>query len=126
MLLLEDIATWLKAVPRSVTTAIQYNAQPDKPDSVITLGDTGGFGVETEDAFDNPTVQVRCRGPSMVIARDLAFQIDGLFLDGERPFSVGGTRVLGFRRLGGRPSYLATDERGRTTYTCNYVAKSER
>lgn len=92
----------------------------------MTLTDTGGFGLETEDAFDNPTFQVRCRGPSQVVARDAAFLIDGFLLGEREPFFVGDTWVLAISRSGGRPSYLITDERGRTTYTCNYIAKSER
>lgn len=124
--MLEDIRTWLIAAPRSVTSTIRINVQPDLPDTVVTLTDTGGYGLETEGALDNPTFQVRCRGPSQVVARDTAFLIDGFLLDQGEPFSVGDTWVLVISRSGGRPSYLITDEGGRTTYTCNYIAKSER
>lgn len=126
ILLLEENGAWLQAAPRSVTTPIRYNAMPDTPDSVIVIADTGGFGLEVEDAFDNPTFQVRCRGPSALTTRDLAFRIDGFFLNQGGPFLVGLTYVLGFARYGGRPSYLTTDERGRTVYTANYTAKSKR
>lgn len=122
---MEDIAAWLKVAPRSVATPIRYNAQPDRPDAVITIGDTGGYGTETEDGFDNPTFQVRCRGPSMLDARDTSFYLDDLFLS-EGSFLIGNTYVLKIERVGGRPAYLATDERGRTTYTANYSIKSER
>lgn len=114
------------ASPRSVTTPITLNVLPDMPNAVITIGDTGGFGTETEDAFDNPTFQVRCRGPSALETRDLAFELDGFLLGNGRPFSIGTTYVLQVTRVGGRPSYLATDERGRTLYTSNYTITSER
>lgn len=128
MLKLEEIRAWLAATPQSVTEAIALNVQPNTPDTVITLTDTGGFGLEVEDAFDNPTIQVRCRGPTNDAdnPRDLAFRIDGLLLDKSRPFSIGATRVISLSRLGGRPSYLDTDEGRRTTYVANYTLKSVR
>lgn len=128
MLKLEDIRTWLAASPQSVTEPISLNVQPDTPDTVITLRDTGGFALEVEDAFDNPTVQIRCRGPTNDAdnPRDLAFRIDGLLLNAVRPFSIGSTRVIHISRLGGRPSYLETDEGRRTTYVANYTLKSVR
>ena len=94
----------------------------------MTLADTGGFGLETGNLIDTPTVQIRCRGPSdgSIIARDLAYRIDALFLNQEGGFYVGGTWVLNTGRQGGPPAYLLTDEKGRTEYAATYYLRSAR
>lgn len=126
MLLLEEVKAWLQAAPRSVVEPITLDAQPADPNTLVTLSDSGGLALEADYGIDNPTVQVRCRGPTATIARNLAFRVDALLLDQEGGFLMGATRVVGIGRLGGRPAVLDVDERGRTTYVCNYWIKSKR
>lgn len=124
MLRIEEVAAWLHG--QGVTETISLNIQPDKPDAVVTLADTGGFGLETSTLIDTPTVQVRCRGPSSPGTRDLAQRIDALFLNQVGAFLVGSTRVLNAGRQGGPPAYLLTDEKGRTEYAATYYLRSAR
>lgn len=131
MLKIEDLSTWLKASPRSITTPIRLTMLPDTPDTVIALSDYGGYPLEIEEAFDVPTFQARCRGVTAVVARDLAHQIDQVMLESVyRPFTLGSgggaKRVIDVGRVGGAPAYLATDDRGRTEYVCNYFLRIER
>lgn len=120
MLKIEDLSTWLKAAPRSVTTPIRLIVQPENPDTVITIADYGGYPLEVEDVIDVPSFQVRCRSDVPITARNLAQQIDGFFLNTTRPFMLGTSRVIDFGRVGGAPSFDDTDDRGRTDYLCNY------
>lgn len=121
MLKIEDLSAWLKAAPRSVTEPINLGLMQDHPATVVALTDYGGFGLTVEEAFDNPTFQVRCRGPGTLEARNLAHRIDGLLLDAARPFSLSGAWVLGLTRAGGAPAFLSVSEgKGWVTYVCNY------
>lgn len=126
MLKLEDLRAWLAAEPQGVAAPVHYNRMPDKPSLVVVLTDTGGFGMSVEQAMDAPTVQVRCRAPAGNPARDLAFLVDGLLVDSERPLLIGETYVIDVSRVGGRPAYLEQSDKGETVYTCNYRFESER
>jgi hypothetical protein len=104
---------------------------PETPDALIVLGDYGGYPLETEDVFDVPTFQVRCRGVSAYQARDIAHQVDAAIIGADVPFTLGtggsAKRVIDRGRVGGAPSYLATDEtKGRTEYVANYWLRIER
>ena len=123
MLRLEDLKAWLFA--GGLAGQVELNSMPDKPDSVVILADTGGYGLEVEDAIDNPTVQVRCRGWPPAV-RDLAHQVDRLMIGSARPFALGGQHVTDVGRVGGPPAFMEQDDRGRTTYTCNYRLGMER
>lgn len=131
MLKIEDLSTWLKSAPRSITTPIRLTMLPDTPDAVIVLSDYGGFPLEVEDSYDVPTFQVRCRAAAALAARDLAHQIDSVILeDTYRPFMLGAggnaKRVIDAGRTGGAPGLPEIDDRGRTEYTCNYYLRIER
>lgn len=126
MLKIEDLRDWLRASPNSVTENIALLSMPPTPATVVVISDTGGFGTEIEDAFDNPTFQVRCRGPGPLIARDLAHRIDGLLLNQRESFSLDGVRVLMIGRTGGAPSFLDRADNDWVTYSTNYFAKLER
>jgi hypothetical protein len=133
VLKIEDLSAWLRTAPRSVTTPIRLVVLPDMPDQVVVLSDYGGYAAEVEEAIDAPSVQVRCRAASAQGARDQAHAIDLLLLPRDAPsrrmtLNPGPNAyvVVDAGRVGGPPSYLATDERGRTEYICNYWFKVER
>lgn len=131
MLKIEALAVWLHASPRSISTPIRLTVLPETPDAVIVLSDYGGYPLETEDVFDVPTFQVRCRGVSAYQARDIAHQVDAAIIGADVPFTLGtggnAKRVIDRGRVGGAPSYMATDEtRGRTEYVANYWIRIER
>lgn len=126
MPLLSGYSAWLKAL--GVAEPIRLDSMPDKPDEVVVLTATGGFGLQVEGAIDNPTVQVRTRAPKDQGARAeaLSHRIDGLILDAEYPTRIGGKHVTEADRVGGAPAFLRKDDAGRTEYVCNYRMQTER
>lgn len=126
MLTLGGLSAWLKQAPRSFTEPVTLNAMPDMPDTVVTLTATGGFGEEVEGLFDAATVQVRARAPTGSSAETLAHRLDRFFMDAPVPTSIGGSHVYAMGRVGGPPSFLRRDDRGRTEYVANYWLKIQR
>jgi hypothetical protein len=122
MLKLEDLKAWLVAggVAGGQAANVSTGEQPEKGDLNLTLRDTSGLGLTLEGAFDRPTFQALSRGPTGAAARDLAYEVDGLILDSEKPFDLGDYRVIDAGRVGGNPGYLGIDDRRRTEYGANY------
>lgn len=124
MLDLEALGDWL--AEQGVSEPVWFGGIPDDtgrarpPDALHALIDTGGLGMTVERAFDRPTVQVLTRAGNAREARAAAGAVHDAIVDAAIPFALAGRRVVDTGRVGGGPTQVGRDDRGRAYYSCNY------
>jgi len=89
---------------------------------MITIG--GGAGLDSEDVFDQPSIQIRSCGNQMDYntAEQLAQDLDrAMYALGPSTTLPNGKRSLTVSRTGGGPALLLRDDAGRYHFTCSYI-----
>lgn len=93
--------------------------EPAKPNTTITLYDTGGYEPLYSTYTEHPTIQVRVRGdPHKYVPTHAKIQEIKSFLLGGDGFLVGGTTYWFW--LQGDVSFLYYDENSRPVFVCNF------
>lgn len=124
MLTVKQFADWLESLSSEDVRQMEL---PDRvPDRVVVALPTGGLSLRVSGALDAPTFQILTRAASSPDAEALAFDIDRIIVDMDKPLSIGDVWVTDAGRVGGRPYLLDRDDRRRVIYTCNYWVESER
>lgn len=119
---LEDIEAWLKA-EHGFTDYFHYgdiDRVPKSRHNFYNLMETGGFGLATERALDQPTFQAITQGSNGDNALAAAYRLDAALIDAEVPLWMGGMFVADTGRVGGPPAFLARDDDEHVLYACNY------
>ncbi len=116
------VAMWKWDVATSRLPAVEFHAssEPAKPDAVVTCYDTGGWDPAVNMLLDEPTVEVRVRGPREGYQEAYAVALwvrDALHAYG--PASVGGTRYLAIQAVG-EPTSLGYDNSRRPSFSLNF------
>jgi hypothetical protein len=102
--------------------SIHAGFEPAKPDTTITVFDTGGEEPDTDQRDRRPTLQVRVRGPSY---DDAYTKLDDIayFLANARPVVLDGTRYTGFS-ITSDIAGLGQDDNKRHQFTVNFRVPS--
>jgi len=92
---------------------------------IVTVG--GGSGLDSEELFDRPGIQIRAIGPQTDYAgaEQLAQDIDRALVALDSSQSINGKWTLSVVRSGGSPSLLLKDDGERYHFTCNYIWEVE-
>lgn len=128
----DDVVAWL--VDQGFTAHASYDGRmPLRPSEVVVVTPTGGPGFSVEQAFDNVSFQVRCRGlaeqtNSGASARAMSWAVDFALVPPPMaasgpltPCMIGTQFVNRVTRVGAPPAFLLRDAGGKTHYTCNYI-----
>jgi Bacteriophage minor capsid protein len=97
--------------------------QDQTPNTMVIISLTGGPGMDSEEVFDQASIQVRTIGPQQDYdgAEKLAQDIDRALVALDHSQSINGKWVLSVIRTGGAPALLLQDDGDRFHFTCNYV-----
>ena len=108
--------------PNDVTGDAFLLRLPDQPDSAVSVTRYGGTESDAHLGYDEPTVQVRVRGPNTdprVAAARAQKVYDKLHGISDRTMP-GGTWLTSCIGTQGGPIYIGPDETGRHEYTVNF------
>lgn len=116
MLILSSSATGL-----TEGTDLFIADEPELPNAVVTIYDTGGASPQPGYTYLRPTVQVRIRGAKMdyATAYTLAETIRNV-LHGFPNQNINGTKYIAIYGLGDIQN-LGDDENGRPIFTVNFI-----
>lgn len=106
----------------TVATDIFVGFLPSSPDTLTVVYSTGGPPPDARLGYDNPTFQVRTRGPNPRAAYDRAAAAYAL-LHGLHDITLGSTLLIDCIALQSSPVSIGRDEDGRFEYTQNYRAR---
>lgn len=125
-----DVVGWLTAngITGPETLVTDLEELPAMPDRVCAVALVGGAPTLRERTFDQPQVQIMCRGrqSSVTDAENFAAQIDNVLMAATFPFLMGGVRVASLDRLGGPPARVDTDQGRRTIMATSYMLQIAR
>jgi hypothetical protein len=101
-------------------TDLFVSEEPQDPDAVVTVYDTGGFDSEASYEYERPTVQVRIRGAKggYIAAANKAIAIKAE-LHGKYSETINNARYIGIW-MQGDILPLGDDEKGRPVLTVNF------
>ncbi|HWO65366.1 MAG TPA: minor capsid protein [Umezawaea sp.] len=134
MTLLEELALLLQELglgtykPDDVDGTIYFPVLPDGPDACLAIARYGGTESSSRDPFDEPRIQVRCRGtaadsrPPEAAAQAVFDALHGL---GMRTLP-GGSELQLAVGIGSGPEYMGRDENRRHEYVVNFRVEVQR
>lgn len=114
-LLIKEVKTYLTS--NGFTETISVSAAPPKPDTLLTVFDTGGYPPDVDIPFSNPTVMLHARSTEYETAINLAWRIYNLF-NRKTMYQMGTIYVLSSMPLQ-PPIPLGKDEDGREIISVN-------
>lgn len=124
-MIITDLATYLATQTNLVLgTNLYLSYQPEDPDEVVTMYDTGGVEPDRYLPTADPTVQVIVRAGDYQTAHDRAHEIANL-LHGLTNQTIGDYYVY-YIFLLGEPAHIGRDKRERDEYTLNLHLKIRR
>jgi hypothetical protein len=103
------------------------DVQDQVPDMMVVVTVGGGSGLDMEEVFDRPAIQIRSIGPQADYdgAEKLAYDLDRAMVAIDQSQSINGKWTLIVVRAGGAPSLLLSDDGDRYHFTCNYIWEVE-
>lgn len=112
---------WLEDA--GLSFAVSEDELPEgAPHNVVAVSISGGLGLETEGALDNPSVSALIRGANGGIAETNGQELDRLLLTTSAGFYIGDAYCLGFTRFGGPPAFIGKD--GSEKYPNRYLRQA--
>jgi hypothetical protein len=133
MLKYSDVKTYLEAYLSNLEydpmpyfdpgPGTDLNVQDLSPDSMVIITLNPGPGLDMEEVFDRPGLQIRAIGPQQDYdaAEQLAQDIDKALVAVDSSQSINGKWTLSVVRTGGAPALLLVDDGDRYHFTCNYI-----
>lgn len=103
--------------------SINVSREPATPDSTVTLYDTGGFQPDPDCGLEEPSVQVRVRSNSYLVAFAKMESVKNSII-GPNSLTLGGHKYLGLRGDGDVTS-LGYDENDRVILVFNLIMMRE-
>lgn len=124
-MIINDLATYLTTQTDLVLgTSLYLSHQPESPDEVVAIYDTGGVEPDRYLPTADPTVQILVRANDYETAHDRAQEIAGI-LHGLTNQEIGDYYVY-YIFLLGEPAHIGRDKRERDEYTLNLHLKIRR
>jgi hypothetical protein len=120
-LLLQDLGLG-SYKPDAAGGTLYWPVAPSDPDECTTLAIYGGTESSSRDPYDEPRLQVRCRGNAIdprIPKRQAVAVYDALHGLGHRPLA-GGTELQLAVGIGSGPEYMGRDATGRHEYVVNF------
>lgn len=110
-------------IDEGVTQDIYIGEQPDEPNTVITIYDTGGRESNPKWRIDYPEIQVRVRDESYETAYSIINDIRGKIL-GKESIVKGDYVYVGFYTIGGIIA-MPKDDKRRSSFVLNFSITRE-
>ena len=99
---------------------VRVGVEPEEPDSVVTVYDSGGLAPNPKWGFDEPSIQVRVRGPRMdyAAAYSKAMEVKNLLLGRDETILNGSAYTIWL--MIGEINSLGVDDIKRPILTINF------
>lgn len=124
-MIITDLATYLTTQTDLVLgTSLYLSYQPESPDEVVAIYDTGGVEPDRYLPTADPTVQILVRAGDYQTAHDRAHELASI-LHGLTNQTIGDYYIY-YIFLLGEPAHLGRDKRDRDEYTLNLHLKIRR
>lgn len=124
-MIIRDIADYLTTqTDLELGTSLYLSHQPESPDEVVAIYDTGGVEPDHYLPTAEPTIQILVRAGDYQTAHDRAHELAGI-LHRLTNQTIGDYYVY-YIFLLGEPTHLGRDKRNRDEYTLNLHLKIRR